>query len=301
MSLTFTAAIPTYDRERDLGVCLESILKQSRLPQEVLLVDDAALPDAFVARWRERFAERGARLSYRRKDHRVERRGSSESRNLALQIATGDVVYFFDDDVVLADGFFAETMAVWDAASDPRLIGVGGLISNSRKKGALERVYNAVFGLTSPYSWDVNDATYTVWDEGMSATAKGYYVHGGVSSVRRVDAAKIGYSTFSGGRVALEDLDFCLSAKRRGYHFLIVPAAKVGHYHSASSRERDFLIGVKESQNRLEIYRKHGLKTVRGRLWFFWASVGWILRLLPGLRFSGMAGKACGFFMRPPA
>ncbi len=300
MSLTFTAAIPTYQRERDLDACLESIIAQSRLPDEVLIVDDAALPDAFVARWRERLRGAGVTLSYRRKDHSVERRGLSESRNLALRIATGEVLFFFDDDVVLEPAFFAEIMRVWDEDRDPTLLGVGGLIRNSRRKGAWERAYNAAFGLGSEHSWDVTPVAYTVWDEGIEAPVKGYYVHGGVNSMRRADAARIGYATFSGGRTALEDLDFCMKAKALGFHFILVPQAKVLHNHSPAAREDDFLIGMKESQNRLEIYRNFGLKTLRGRLWFAWSAVGWNLRLLAGLRFAAMAGRLYGFFARPP-
>ncbi len=299
---TFTVAIPTYNRELDLGACLESIAAQSRPPNEVLLIDDASLPNEFVARWKERFLSLGVALAYYRKDHAVERRGSSESRNVALRVASGEIVFFFDDDVVLEDGFLAGIMAVWESAQadDPKLLGVGGLIRNSRAKDGFERVYNALFGLTSPHSWDVNDVTYTVWDEGIPEPARGYYMHGGVSSVRRKEAAAIGFSTFTGGRAALEDLDFCLAAKKRGHHFILVPGAKVVHNHSPAAREDEFLIGVKESVHRLEIYRKSGLKTWRGRLWFVWATVGWILRLARGLHFSAMAGKIYGFFVRDP-
>src|SRR5207253_1991488 len=86
---TFTVAVPTYNREKDLGDCLESILGQSLLPDEVLVIDDAALPAGFIARWKGRFAERRVALVYYKKDHEVERRGLSESKNAALRIAKG--------------------------------------------------------------------------------------------------------------------------------------------------------------------------------------------------------------------
>ena len=293
---TFTVAVPTYNRERDLGKCLESVISQSRLPDEIYLIDDAQLPSSFIDRWKSRFQEKRVALNYYRKDHRVERRGLSESRNVALKNAAGDVLFFFDDDVVLEDGFLSEIMNVWDSTSDEKLLGVGGLIRNSKKKNGLERIYGGFFGLTAERSWDVNDVAYVVWDEGIKETAKGYYMHGGVCSLRRREAEKIGYSTFSGGRTAREDLDFCMAAKKSGYHFILVPKAKVMHYHSPAAREEEFRIGLKESANRLQIYKKFGLKTLRGRIWFCWAGLGWTLRLVRGFHFSWMAGSIYGFF-----
>jgi glycosyltransferase involved in cell wall biosynthesis len=293
----FTVVIPTYDRELQLGSCLDSVIRQSVLPDEVLLIDDAALPAEFLSRWKARFSEREVVLSYHRKNHAVERRGLSESKNTALAKAAGDVLFFLDDDVVLEPEFMREIVAVWNDSSDPKLLGVGGLIKNSRHSSALERLFNRVFGLTGECAWDVNDAGFTVWNEGIERTQRAYYLHGGVCSVRRVEAAKLGFATFSGGRTALEDLDFCLTAKQKGFHFIIVPTAKVVHNHAEATREGEFLIGFKDAMNRREINRRLGLKTLKGRLWFAWASAGWALRLVP-LRLPRAAGMIKGFFSR---
>jgi len=296
VSKTFTAAIPTHDRERELGACLESIVAQSALPDEVLVIDDARLPAAFLEHWKARFGEKGAVLNYHRKDHQAERRGLSESKNLALKKAAGDVVFFLDDDVILEADFFKEIMAVWNGAEDEKLLGVGGLIRNARMLNRTEKIFRWIFGLTGECSWDVNPAGFTVWDEGIAETTKGYYMHGGGSSYLRREAQKLGFATFSGGRTALEDLDFCLTAKKLGFHFIIVPKAKVVHNHSGNSCEGEFLVGMKDSLNRKDIYRRLGLKTLRGRIWFYWASLGWVARLIPGLRLARAAGMIFGHF-----
>ena len=63
------------------------------------------------------------------------------------------------------------------------------------------------------------------------------------------------FSNFSGGRTALEDVDFCLRAKNKGYHFIIEPKAELYHYPSVVSRESQFLMGYKESFNRKIIFK----------------------------------------------
>lgn len=296
---TFTVTVPTYKREKDLGECLASLLSQSLLPTEVLVIDDATTPDAFLAEWRRRFEEKGAAFTYLRKDHAVVRRGLSESKNLALKTAKGEIVFFFDDDVVVGPGFLAAVMTVWNGSPDAKLLGVGGLVENVRSTIFLEKIYNRLFGLTGECSWDINDAAYQCWDRDIKENTKGYYLLGGVSSYRRAEMAALGFATFSGGRTELEDVDLCLKAKRAGYHMMLVPAARVLHKESPASREAEYLIGKKEAFNRKDIFRRHGLKTALGRLWFVWASFGWILRQILVLHWAGAAGRVHGFLKSP--
>lgn len=299
---SFTAAIPTYKRERDLDACLASILSQSLLPAEVMVIDDDATSAAFLASWTERFAARGVAFAYRKKDHAAQRRGLSESKNLALRLAQGEIIFFFDDDVVLRGGFLKEIMAVWNGAPDPRLLGVGGLIENMRKTFLLERIFNRLFGLTSDSSWDVNDVGFQVWDPDVTEPTRGYFLFGGVSSWRREELAKLGgFAVFSGGRTELEDVDLCLKAKRAGFHMLVLPKAQVLHNESPAARETRYLVGWKQAVNRRETYRLYGLKSLRGRLWFLWASLGWALRQALVLNFRGAAGRVAGLLSRPPA
>jgi GT2 family glycosyltransferase len=295
----FTVTVPTYKREKDLGECLESLIGQSVTPNEILVIDDDVLPEDFLARWRARFAEKSVAFTYYRKDHAIERRGLSESKNIALKKAAGEIIFFFDDDVVVGDDFLSAIMNVWGADLDPKLLGVGGLVENVRSTIFLERIYNALFGLTSEHPWDINDVAYQVWDRDIKENTKGYYLLGGVSSYRRAEMEKLGFATFSGGRTELEDVDLCLKAKRAGYHMMLVPKAKVLHKESPTSREAEFLIGAKEAFNRKDIYRRYGLRTLKGRLWFAWASFGWILRQVLVLHWRGAAGRVYGFLTKP--
>ena len=292
---SLTVAIPTYKREKDLAECLESIVSQSTSPTEILIIDDDALPREYVEQWEKRCAMQGITLAYYKKDHKTERRGLSESKNIILRIAKGDIVCIFDDDTILEAGLLTEFMRIWNNAPEKELLGVGGTIRNTRKKNTIEKIFNGLFGLTSDYSWDVNDIGYVVWDEWIEETAKGYYMHGGVSSLRREEALKLGFATFSGGRTEKEDVDFCLRAKQAGYYFITVPHPKIIHNHSQVSREDEFMIGTKDATNRREIFRKYGIQTTRGRIRFCWASFGWVLRYILKFRFLAAAGNIYGF------
>ena len=272
----FSVMIPTYNREKDLRECIDSILVQTLLPDEVLVIDDGNLPNDVIRGMTSDCSNRGTAFIHYRKNHAVEPRGSSESRNIGCKLVKNDILFILDDDLILDVDFFEKIMQVWKENNDPNLIGVGGIIKNNRKKSKLERFYDRTFCLSSPYSWDVNEVAFQVWDDGLTRREKGYYTHGGVCSYKKSLVQEIGgFSSFSGGRTALEDMDFCLRAKNKGYYFIMEPEAKAIHKRSLQSKENEFLIGFKESQNRKLIFRDNCRKSIKNYIRFYWANIGW--------------------------
>lgn len=296
--MNFSVAIPTYNRKEDLKKCLNSILKQTILPSEILVIDDGDLPKEFINEEEKIFENCKINFEHYKKDHPKEFRGLSESKNIALKIASNKVLFILDDDLILRDKFFEKIMKIWIGNKDQKLIGVAGLIENNRKKSILERIYNKIFGLESKCSWDINPVGFQVWDEGIKKREKGYYAHGGTCSYDKNLAQKLGFVTFSGGRTALEDVDFCLRAKNQGYHFIVEPEARVIHKQSRVSRENNFLMGFKEGCNRKIIFKQNCQKNIKNYLWFWWANIGWILRQFLARHFSKGAGMIKGLFTK---
>jgi len=295
INMNFSVIIPTYKREDDLGDCLESIVCQSLLPNRVFLVDDDELSGEFVFRWKADLSDKGIDLVHYVKDHSFEPRGSNESRNKGLALAIEEIVFIFDDDIILEDGFFEAIIKTWNECDSKNLIGVGGVIKNNRKQGVLENFYAKVFGLAGESDWDVNDVAFQSWNDWIIERKKGYYIHGGVCLYRRSSALDIGgFTIFEGGRGGLVDPDFCLKAKKAGYHFMIEPQAKAIHNHSPSGREGSFLSGWKEGYNRKRIFKDHCEKTLKTRLWFGWANIGWILRQFLTGKFAKGVGMVKG-------
>jgi len=277
----FSVVIPTYKRPDDLLRCVNSILSQSLQPAEILIVDDDNLPEVLIDNIKVNCAVKNVELIYYKKDLQIERRGSSESRNKGLKLANNDIVFILDDDVELCQSFFEYTMEIWIASDCSNLLGVGGVIVNNRQKGILENIYNKIFLLDSSIPWDINDLGFQVWNDWVESTTKGYYAHGGVCSYNKRVVEEIGlFKTFDGGRTALEDVEFCLRAKRKGYYFVVEPKARVFHYQSKVSRESEEESGYKEGYNRVLIYFMHCHKNYLSFLKFRWANFGWVLRQL---------------------
>lgn len=277
--MKFSIVIPTYNRQEDLCKCLSSILAQSVLPTEVIVIDDGSLPDDFISGQKEKFSQAGINLVYYKKNHEIERRGLSESKNKSLELVTNEIFFIFDDDVVLESDYCEKIIGIWRENKDDNLIGVGGIIKNRRLRPHLEKFFHAFFGISSKHSWDVNRVGFQVWDEEIVEPIKGYYAHGGVCSYNLAKSKELKFTNFSGGRTALEDVDFCLRAKNKGYHFIIQPQARLYHYPSKAGRESIVLSGFKEGFNRRIIFITANKKpNLHLWAWFYWANIGWILR-----------------------
>lgn len=292
----FTVVIPTYRRTDELSRALFSILSQTRMPAEVLIIDDHETPQEFLGGFSCKFAAKGVEFTYYKKDHATERRGLSESKNRALELAKHDVI-FIDDDIELSKTFIERIEEAWRAFDGEKIIGVGGKIVNNRQQGRLERMFNRLFGLSSKTSWDVTPVGFQVWDESVERPEIAFYVHGGLCALKRDIARELGgFTVFSGGRTGLEDVDFCLRAKQAGYFFVYQPEAQALHHFSPEAREGSFSSGVKETVNRKDIFRRLSPKTIFHRVWFLRSLKGWILRQILAGHVAKAAGMLIGFF-----
>jgi GT2 family glycosyltransferase len=113
-----TVAVCTRDRSEDLSRCLDSLARLEHQPHEVLVVDNApATEDTRVL-----VERRGGAVRYARET----RPGLDWARNRAIAEATGDVVAFTDDDVVVDPCWVHAIAAAFRA--DPSVAAVTGLV-----------------------------------------------------------------------------------------------------------------------------------------------------------------------------
>ncbi|NUR84929.1 MAG: glycosyltransferase family 2 protein [Nonomuraea sp.] len=96
--------MPCYNAAKTLRLCLESVLAQTRLPDEIVVVDDAGSDgSAAIA---EELGCRVVRLPANR--------GVSAARNAGVEHTTGDVIFFLDSDVALRPDAVANAVAILD-------------------------------------------------------------------------------------------------------------------------------------------------------------------------------------------
>ena len=127
--------VPVYNGEKVLPHCIESIINQDYRDIEIILVDDGSKDDSFKV-----ISE------YAKKDDRIvpvhkENGGVSSTRNLALDMATGDYIQFIDvDDWLPFDSTKLMVRAIEEEKSD---LVVGDFYrvvdGKSSKKGSIRK------------------------------------------------------------------------------------------------------------------------------------------------------------------
>ena len=90
--------IPIYNGARFISKCLDGIIEQDNGLIEIILIDDGSIDES--ANICRKYAEENAWIKYFSKENG----GVSSARNLGLEKATGDYVWFVDIDDQIANG-----------------------------------------------------------------------------------------------------------------------------------------------------------------------------------------------------
>ncbi|MBI5650597.1 MAG: glycosyltransferase [Chloroflexi bacterium] len=115
MNCRISVVIPTRNGAETLSECLRALRASSMPPHEIIVVDDASSDDS--ARIAAQFDCRVIRLR--------ENIGAARAKNRGADIATGDVLFFTDDDVIVARDAL---QSLAENFADARVAGVVGLL-----------------------------------------------------------------------------------------------------------------------------------------------------------------------------
>ena len=92
MESLISVIIPVYNTESYIGVCLESLVKQTYTNFEVLMIDDGSTDNS--GKICQEYTESDSRFHYYRKENG----GVSSARNLGIEYSRGDYLTFVDSD-----------------------------------------------------------------------------------------------------------------------------------------------------------------------------------------------------------
>jgi GT2 family glycosyltransferase len=244
--------VATKDRPVELRRMLESLARQSRLPDQVVLVDGGDPPVLDVAR----------EFPFLRIDClRCVPPSGTRQRNEGLKRVLPEMtlVGFLDDDVVLERDALQKMMEFWGQAREE----IGGAAFNlinhpplfaSRLKslplaeriGLYSRQKGAV--LPSGFHTMIGCAAATTFVRWLPTTAVTW--RKAVFETFRFDEGFRGYSY-------LEDLDFSYGVGKN-FRLAVVEGASYYHYPAPGGRGRGYEFGRREVINRIYFVRKHG-------------------------------------------
>ncbi|MDO3386845.1 glycosyltransferase [Gilvimarinus sp. SDUM040013] len=279
MPHTISAIIPTYNRPDSLDDCLQSILKQTRLPDELIIVDDGDLGGFPL---KDQFESAGVKCVYEQKNIP----GVTESRNRAAEIATFEVLVFLEDDVVLFDDYIEQLVNTFDTCNDDTVVGVGGIIENDwfrYPKDLFEYLPFLLFGLTGLREGKVKRSGFatdygkTPWP--IKKTRSVDFLLGGVSAFKRSVFSEFQFSNryrSASGYGQGEDKEFSYRVSRK-YRLLVNPSARLYHYCAPKSNFNWVIKGRAFVLSRYYFFRDQVRRTPFDWLFFWFALFGYSL------------------------
>lgn len=142
--MTFSIVIPTKDRPLDLQNCVKSIVNQTVLPQELIIVDASSdgISTENIKNCKDIIRDR-VKVVYIRSQPAV-----SKQRNIGAERASSDIVFFFDDDIVLEKNYHEKVLEVYELKKGQNIAGVQGSISNYYNLTWIHRIFRKLFFMT---------------------------------------------------------------------------------------------------------------------------------------------------------
>lgn len=214
--------IATYNRKDDLKVCIESILSQEELPDNLIIVDssDENKDKEEIRNYIKNI--KSINIKYIITD----KKGSSIQRNIGLDEISENckIVTFLDDDIILEKSYISE---IKKAFKDLSIVGISGFlirngsIVNKVPKDTTKKITDSLYGCNMSFRkdaiadirFDENLKLYAFmedWDFSYRIGKKGkmYYIY----------EARAVHNTSSKGRVNNKKYGFMLIANRYYLH-----------------------------------------------------------------------------------
>jgi GT2 family glycosyltransferase len=267
-----SAIIPTKNRAADLQVTVRSLLHQTFLPDQLIIVDQS---DSNASQTEVTKVFRDASASGRGRiqllflnDPSIP--GGAVARNKAMDLATGNIWLFLDDDVILEPTFLEELVRAYGRR--PEAAGISGIVTNYAFPSRAFRLWSWLFA-RGPFhderQWIYWNAERLRNEEPIRVSKLG----GGLMSFR---AEVIRGMRFDDNLVGVsdgEDVDFCTRLGPKAVLF-VAPRARLLHRQSPSGRELDHQLR-REARAKHYLYYRNWNHGFRNKLYFIWLNVGY--------------------------
>ncbi len=264
--------IPTKDRVVDLVITIQTLFRQSVLPQELIIVDQSLDPESRTQ------VER----LYSEADDQIRRRlkliymgdasvpGAAVARNRAMDMAQGAVWLFLDDDVLLEPEFIQKLLAAYG----PGVTGVSGVITNYSSPPIFRRLWEFLFEV-GPFRDDRQSVYRKAENLRNTPPIRVRKLGGGLMSFRAERIRGLRFDENLHGACFGEDIDFCARLPRNRV-LLITPQARLVHKRSPEGRNPVHWLDL-HAQGANYMRQRHWRMGIWNNLCFAWLNVGYAL------------------------
>lgn len=252
MSPRLAFVVATKDRPGELDRLWRSLLAQSRLPDEVVIVDASARPSSPAG-------QRTLAPLLRHVPSPVA--SATRQRNIGIAAVGPDIglIGFLDDDTVLEENAVAEIVRFFDEFG-PELGGAAFNMANHPPldfAGLKRTALTEFLGLYARRNGAVTRSGFQTMIGPVEATVWTDWLPSGASVWRREIFRGHLFDEWYSGYSYLEDVDFSYRVGR-AYRLAVVASARYRHLPASGGRGDGYAFGLREALNRVHFVRKNG-------------------------------------------
>lgn len=278
MTSTLTVIICTRNRLDDFRETLASLLKQKRLPDELVVVDssDANSLEEYLKTVRLPVAVKYIHSAP----------GLTLQRNVGVTGSTGDLICFFDDDTELNETYLENIESVF-ARNEPGLGAVGGRLENlfgdqpMTLRFRLERMVfvflRFLFGLDGYGSGRFRLSGMATFPHHLMKPRYIDCLSGGLMSFRREVFQKVKFDEGLPGYGLMEDWSISKSMMDAGYKVYYEPSASLIHKESLQNRFDYFRWAEMFIVNYNYLFQKYWRRDWYRIPFYYWALLGFLV------------------------
>ena len=245
--MTISVVIPTKNRPRELFNFINSLIKQSRKPDQVIVVDQSKTKFCSKTRIEKKLTEKKINISYIH-DESID--GLVDAKASSVRLNKCDIISFFDDDIVLTPNYLKNIELVFQ--NNNHIYGLNGLILNNPKQSFLKYLF---FELTHIGIFrDNRNKAYRNKSENLIELD---VLSGGLSSWRAKVFDKIKFDTINKFH-GMEDVEFSIRLRKIFPKSLyLTKKSHLYHYHSVSNRKSEIKRVENDIVEGFKILKKH--------------------------------------------
>lgn len=292
--LNYDIIICTKDRADDFSRFQQSLLLQSVLPDNLIVVDASTTKNNLEEKCENKLFNTGINFIYL-----AYLPGLTRQRNVGCKHISNlaDIVFFFDDDVSFCDPFYIEKILIRFSEDVKNEIGcIFGKITNnsevdqSKNRNGIHNIWFFIMGkfiaLLSRLFLIASSKVYNVLPSGMNTANQNKtnnecfvdWQPGCSMSFRREVLEKYHFDESLVGYSMREDLDMSYRVSKK-YKILYLPSAQLLHLESPIQRLNSVRFGEKDIESWHWFVWKN-LNMVKNKILFYWSVFGYLILLL---------------------
>jgi GT2 family glycosyltransferase len=267
MILSFSVVIPTKNRLDGLLNVLSSILGQSLIPDNIIIIDQSDRTNsASIKKLFRSFSYTTFKYIYNKKIT-----GLVDAKNQSLKYISTDLIFFLEDDEILLENYFQNMHKAF--VSNKNIYGLSGIITNHPKNSLFYLLFFNLFhvGIFN----DKRPSLFFKYSNGSTNDLiSSDKISGGVSAWKASVFNFVKFDTTNNLHYT-EDIDFSSRVAKEFPNSLFISLdSKLMHFPNTASRDYALIMQKKIQEYKIFIYKRISITNL---ISFFWLLIGFFM------------------------